>query len=223
MPGLATLLPATVAVAQCRGPELPDGDVGLYPGEESVVSRAVPQRRREFTVARSCARQGLRRLGAPAGAIGKGPAGEPQWPPGVVGSITHCAGYAAAAVAWADHLRTVGIDAEPDEPLPDGVLELTASPGEITHLAALAAADPRIHWGRLQFCAKEAIYKAWYPVQQRWLGFDDVDVRLDPDGWFDARLLAPPVQGAEPFAHCRGRWCVDGGVLLAALSLPAVD
>ncbi len=220
MSGLATLLPVTVAVAQCRGGDGPDGDLGLYPGEEAAVSRAVPARRREFTVARSCARQALRRLGAPAGAIGKGPAGEPQWPRGVVGSITHCAGYTAAAVAWRADLRTVGVDAEPNDALPDGVLGLTASADEIAHLDALAAADPRVQWGRLLFCAKESVYKAWYPVQQRWLGFEDVDVRLSPDGSFRCRLLTPDAAAAS-FAECSGRWALDDGALLAAVSLPA--
>jgi 4'-phosphopantetheinyl transferase EntD len=221
VPGLATLLPVTVAVAQCRDEDGPDGDLGLYPGEEVAVSGAVPQRRHEFIVARSCARQALRRLGAPAGAIPKGPAGEPQWPPGVVGSITHCAGYAAAAVAWRGRMLGLGVDAEPNEPLPDGVLRLTASAGEIAQLHSLAAADPRVQWERLQFCAKEALYKAWYPVQQRWLGFEDVDVQLGRDGWFCCRLLAPTADG--PFAKCRGRWALDQGLLLAAVSLPAAS
>ena len=55
---------------------------------------------------------------------------EPLWPAGVVGSITHCDGYRAAAVARATDLATVGIDAEPHEPLPDGVLAAIALPAE---------------------------------------------------------------------------------------------
>lgn len=184
------------------------------------MARAVPQRRREFVVARACARQALRRLDSPAGAIPKGPAGEPQWPAGVVGSITHCSGFAAAAVARRAQLRTLGIDAEPHAPLPDGVLALAASAAEIDHLDALVAADPRVHWGRLLFCAKEALYKAWYPVQQRWLGFEEADVRLSPDGSFHSRLLLPPA-AAGPFARCHGRWALDGDLLVAAVSLPA--
>ncbi|WP_395727006.1 4'-phosphopantetheinyl transferase [Nakamurella sp.] len=218
MPGLETLLPATVAVAHCRGDELPDGDLGLYPGEEAAVSRAVPTRRREFVVARACARQALRRLGAPAGAIGKGPGGEPQWPADVVGSITHCTGYTAAAVGWQAELSTLGIDAEPNEPLPAGVLGLTASAAEIAQVDSLAAADPKVQWGRLLFCAKEALYKAWYPVQHRRLGFEDVDVKLGRDGWFSCRLLAPTVD-VGPFARCQGRWALDDRVLLAAVAL----
>lgn len=220
MPGLATLLPAGVAVAHCRGDELPDGDLGLYPGEESIVARAVDKRRREFVVARACARQALRRLGAPAGAIPKGSAGEPQWPPGVVGSITHCAGYTGAAVARRSDLLAIGVDAEPNEPLPDGVLRLTAAAGERAQLDSLAAQDPAVHWGRLLFCAKEALFKAWYPVQQQWLGFADATIRLEPAGTFRARLTAP-TPDAGRFADCPGRWSLDGGVLLAALWLPA--
>ena len=220
VPGLATLLPTTVTVAQSHGEELPDGALGLYPGEEELLVRAVPKRRREFTVARWCAREALRQLGAPAGAIPKGSAGEPLWPIGVVGSITHHAGYAAAVVGWRSQLLTMGVDAEPNEPLPDGVLELTASAGEITHLDSLTVVDPRVHWGRLLFCAKEAIYKAWYPVHMRWLGFEDVDVRLGLNGSFRGRLLEPI---SSPFDDCQGRWTVDNGVLLAALALPAVD
>ncbi len=218
MPGLETLLPPSVAVAQHHGDDVPDGDLGMYPGEEPAVARAVPRRRREFVVARACARQALRGLGAPAGAIPKGPAGEPLWPAGVVGSITHCAGYAAAAVAPRSQLLTLGIDAEPHEPLPDEVLALTASTAEIDHLDTLFTADGRVPWGRLLFCAKEALYKAWYPVQQRWLGFEDVDVRLSPGGWFDVRFRAA---SGSPFDDCRGRWTVDGGIVLAAVALPA--
>lgn len=220
VPGLDTLLPPVVAVAVRRGDEVPDGDVGLHPGEEAAVARAVPARRREFVVARSCARQALRRLGAPAGAIPSGRAGEPLWPAGVVGSITHCTGFAAAAVGWRRSLLTVGVDAEPNQPLPEGVLTLAASPAEIAHLETLDATDPRVHWGRLLFCAKEALYKAWYPVRQRWLGFEDADVRLSPDGSFRVRLLLPP-PAAGPLARCHGRWALDGDLLLAALSLPA--
>ncbi len=48
----------------------------------------------------------------------------PQWPAGVVGSMTHCEGYRAAAVARSDELTGIGIDAEPHRPLPVDALEL---------------------------------------------------------------------------------------------------
>lgn len=219
MPVLSTLLPAAAAVAQWRDGQIPDTavDAAPYPGDECAVSRAVPKRRREFSIARSIARQALQELGLPPVAIPKGPSGEPLWPPSVVGSITHCAGYAAAAVAPRKHVLTVGIDAEPNEPLPDGVLGLTASTTEIDRLDALATVEPRVRWERLAFCAKEAYYKAWFPVQGTWLGFEDVDVRIERDGHFHGRLLVPTPHSAR-FRHaevggrsttgcCWPRWC----------------
>lgn len=222
MPRLQTLLPASVAVAQWRngngldGP--PTADPAGFPEEEAAVARAIASRRQEFTVARACARRALQQLGLPPVSIPKGPSGEPQWPPAVVGSITHCAGYAAAVVARRSQVLTLGIDAEPNDPLPDGVLRLTASTDEVTRLDRLAATHPGVQWERLAFCAKEAIYKAWFPVQHRWLGFEDVDIRIEPDGRFRSRLLAAAWDAAR-FQECHGRWTLDDGVLLAAVVL----
>ena len=47
-------------------------------------------------------------------------------------------------------------------------------------LAALARAVPLTHWGRLLFSAKEAVYKAWYPLTGRWLGFEEARLTIDP-------------------------------------------
>jgi len=141
-----------------------------FPGEEDLIARAVPSRRGEFVTARRCAREALARLGESAAPIRSGPRREPLWPPGVVGSITHCAGYRAAAVARTADLAGLGIDAEPNEPLPDGVLPAVSVAQERPHLAALAEQHPDVQWERLLFCAKEAVYKAWYPLTRRWLG-----------------------------------------------------
>ncbi|WP_405845207.1 4'-phosphopantetheinyl transferase [Streptomyces platensis] len=70
----------------------------LFPEESQVIALAVDKRRREFTTARSCAREALRRLGHPTVPIPRGRSGAPLWPAGVVGSITHCQGYRSAAV-----------------------------------------------------------------------------------------------------------------------------
>ncbi|MGH3274922.1 MAG: 4'-phosphopantetheinyl transferase family protein, partial [Streptosporangiaceae bacterium] len=86
----------------------------LFPEEQAVMARAVEKRRREFTTARACARTALARLGQPPVAIVPGDRGEPRWPPGIVGSITHCAGYRAAAVGRAAEVLAIGLDAEPD-------------------------------------------------------------------------------------------------------------
>ena len=136
----------------------------------------------------------------------------------MVGSITHCAGYRAGAVAWRRDVRALGLDAEPHGPLPDGVLNTVASAAEQTRLAELAAADTGVHWDRLLFSAKESVYKAWFPLTGQWLGFDGAAIDFDPgSGEFTARILLddPPVKGFE------GRWRVAGGLLATAIAVPA--
>ncbi len=216
---LERVLPAAAVVVAARG-DL--AEATLHPEEEAVVERAVEKRRREFVTARHCARQAMVRLGLPAQPIPTGPRGEPLWPQGLVGSITHCDGYRACALASAGDLLTIGVDAEVDEPLPQGVLADIALPAERAGLQRLAAEQPAVNWDRLLFSIKESVYKAWFPLAQRWLGFEDAEVAIDPEqGSFRARLLVsgPRVEGRrlDGFA---GRWLADDGLLLAAIALP---
>jgi 4'-phosphopantetheinyl transferase EntD len=203
------LLPGAVTAVSTRD-ELPDE---LFDAERPVVARAVETRRREFATGRACAHQALRRLGIGSVAIPSGERGEPVWPAGVVGSITHCRGYRACAVARADDVRSVGIDAEVHEPLPDGVLEQVAFGRERAMVAAGRGGG--VHLDRLLFSAKEAVYKVWFPLTRRWLGFEDAELAVDVDaGTFRARLLV-----SGPMTELTGRWCVDDGLVATTIVL----
>jgi 4'-phosphopantetheinyl transferase EntD len=195
----------------------------LFREEELVVSQAVEKRRKEFTTARLCARRALARLGRPPAPILPGPRGEPQWPHGIVGSITHCAGYRGAVLGDVLQVSTVGIDAEPNEPLANGVLEAVSLPEERDHVAVLLREHPRVRWDRLLFCAKEAVYKSWFPLAHRWLDFEDAVITMHPgSGTFDARLLVtgPRLDGRR-LSGFAGRWLVDRGLILTAIVVPA--
>jgi 4'-phosphopantetheinyl transferase EntD len=207
------ILPAAAAAAEAWDDP---ADAVLLPAEEAVISRAVASRRREFTTVRHCARLALARLGLPAAPLLPGERGAPQWPDGVVGSMTHCAGYRAAAVAPATALRTIGIDAEPHEPLPGGVLPVISLATERAALDDLAAAHPEVRWDRLLFCAKESVYKAWFPVTRQWLGFHDAEISLRPDGTFRARVLLD----TPPLAGFSGRWLARDGLVVTAVADP---
>ena len=216
---IGTILPAPVASRESFHD--PD-EATLFPDEEAVVARAVPKRRHEFTTVRWCARAALARLDIAAAAILPGERGQPQWPAGVVGSMTHCAGYRAAAVARATDMATVGIDAEPHERLPPDILDAVASPAEQRHLHELAHAFPAVWWDRLLFSAKESVYKAWFPLARRWLNFHDAVITFDhTDGTFDARLLVPgPLLDGRALTGFAGRWLVRDGILLSAIAVP---
>jgi 4'-phosphopantetheinyl transferase EntD len=216
---LAELVPPQVAADEAFG-DVPD--VELFPEEEAVVARAVAKRRREFAAARACARAGLARLGVPPVPILPGLRGAPRWPPGIVGSMTHCVGYRASAVARAEDILTLGLDAEPNQRLPAGVAEAVASADERAGLEALAAVAPGPSWDRLLFCAKESVYKAWFPLTGRWLGFMEAAIAINPaDGTFAARLLVEgPMLNGRPLTGFTGRWAAGHGLLLAAIAVP---
>jgi 4'-phosphopantetheinyl transferase EntD len=118
-------------------------------------------------------------------------------------------------------MHALGVDAEPHEPLPETVLRMIAGPEEIIMLAKRTAADSTVRWGRLLFCAKEAVYKAWFPLAQRRLTFRDVPVALAADGTIAARLLIDgPVVAANKLTGFSGRWLVDRGLIVAVVSVP---
>ncbi len=208
------ILPAAVACAEAFADQ---PDVMLFPEEEALLARAAEKRRREFATARGCARRALSALGAEPAPILRGERGAPGWPPGFVGSITHCAGYRAAAVARARDVLTIGLDAEPDEDLPGGVLTMVSLPDERARLHDLAAAAPGTCWDRLLFSAKESVYKAWFPLARRWLGFEDADITINAaERTFEARLLV-----AAPVACFTGRWLADNGLIMTAITVRA--
>jgi 4'-phosphopantetheinyl transferase EntD len=72
-----------------------------------------------------------------------------------------------------------------------------------------------VYWDRVLFSAKEAVYKAWYPVTRDWLDFADVAVRFDPPGRFRAGLSRP-----GPVVNLDGRYAVRRGLVLTIVVLP---
>ncbi|MBW3667587.1 MAG: 4'-phosphopantetheinyl transferase superfamily protein [Actinobacteria bacterium] len=210
------LLPAAVAVVEHVGPRPP---ADCLPAEMSALGRASDGRLREFATARRCARMALDCLGLPGVAIGRGPDREPLWPSDVVGSITHCDGYVGAAVARRDHMASVGIDAEPAEPLPEGVLEQVARPEERACLRRMAGTVP---WDRVLFSAKESVFKAWFPLTRCWLGFHDARLSFEPTaGRFTADVLVPtPHVDGVRVDHFSGLFRVDHGLVVTAVAVP---
>jgi 4'-phosphopantetheinyl transferase EntD len=219
---LSVVLPgATPALAAAEMYTDPP-ELAPLPEEEPLIAKSVAKRRNEFITVRYCAREALGELGVQPVPILKGEKGEPCWPDGIVGSLTHCEGYRGAAVARLGEVRSVGIDAEPHEGLPKGVLDAVSLPAE---RAALQAMPTALHWDRILFCAKEATYKAWFPLTRRWLGFEDAHITFDVDdtgtsGGFESRILIDPAAvSGPPLQTLSGRWSVRDGLALTAIVL----
>lgn len=168
---------------------LPDGIVGIdlfgdiapaliFQEEVDQIRKAVPKRQREYMSVRHCARLALAQIGFKPTPLPRGNGGTPVWPEGSVGSMTHCLGYRAAAVARENDLASIGIDAEQNKQLPSEILSFIASPYERGLLRELDTFQLSVQWDTLLFCAKEAVFKAWYPIMERWLGFEDVRISI---------------------------------------------
>ncbi len=179
--------------------------------EEAALGRVVDKRRREFTTGRNCARRALAMLGLPAQPILPGAGRQPLWPSGIVGSITHCDGFCAAAVARQNQLAALGIDAELNQPLPSEVLRLVLVEAELHSLQGMLGSG--IFWDTILFSAKESAFKAVFPLIGTWLGFEDVCISTDPaHHTFRIRLLADGLTVAsDNIRRIEGRYFVDDG------------
>jgi len=209
------LLPPTVVAETVEGD---DPGAFLFPEELAAVERAIERRKREHAIGRGCARRALSQLGFAPVPILSGKKREPLWPAGVVGSITHCEGFSAAAVAKDSELLAIGIDAEVHGPLPEGVLERISLPEERERLANAPAGT---HWDRLLFSAKEATYKAYYPLAQAWLGFEQASITFDElNRSFEVRLLVDPIRaGSRTLDRFHGRYAIHRNWVLTAIAL----
>jgi 4'-phosphopantetheinyl transferase EntD len=157
---------------------------GLWPVEAREVGRAVPARCAQFAAGRRAARAALRALGEPEVAIERGSRGEPRWPGGVVGSISHTDSVAAAVVARSGRSRSVGLDLERVGALTPALWPVVFRPGE-----RRALGDDLVG-ATVAFSAKEAAYKALFAMTGADLDYlqaevevrDGERVRVVPDG-----------------------------------------
>ncbi len=191
----------------------------LFAEEEGGVARAVEKRRLEFRAGRTCARRSLVALGFEPGAIVMGRDRAPEWPDGVVGSITHTKGYCAAVVGKAGDFAGLGVDAEAQGRVGPELWAHIARPEEIGWLQR-ARDDPEASVrATLLFSAKEALYKAQYPVTRAWLGFHDVRVTFEGEKHYTVELSKDVDGLGSAGARFRGRWLVSGGLVVTGLAI----
>lgn len=195
--------------------------VDLSPEEEKNVELAVAKRRREFVAARWCVRRGLEGLGLEPLPVPNDARRAPIWPSGVVGSISHTAGYCAVVVASAADLASVGLDVERDAPVGEHLWERICTPGERQWLDRWPP-EERGRWVRIVFSAKESFYKCQYQLTETFLGFHDARLWLEPDARrYEVELL----RDVGPFARSdrlAGGWVEPDGLLATGMWLDRV-
>jgi 4'-phosphopantetheinyl transferase EntD len=140
---------------------------------------AIAARRAEFAAGRAAAGQALVSLGISA-EVPMGHDRAPVWPDGIAGSITHTKTIALAVVAKGGQ---IGIDLEPEGAVTTDLWSDILLPEERTLAVENPALATRI------FCAKEAVFKAQYPLTKLLFGFDRILI-TPRDHSFTARFMA---------------------------------
>ncbi len=135
----------------------------------------------------------------------------------MVGTITHCPGVRACAVARHVEHAGIGIDATPARPLPPGVLRRVAdvSDDRVARGLAVLRRTGVESPDSVLLAATEAVAKARSTAHDGWFGIDGAHVELRPDGTFTASARRGPTFAAT------GRWAVDRGTARAGIVLAA--
>ncbi|KFX67709.1 4'-phosphopantetheinyl transferase [Pseudomonas taeanensis MS-3] len=183
----------------------------------------VAKRQSEYLAGRLCARAALRRLTGVADVPAVGSDRAPQWPSGLVGSITHGRGWAAAVVARCSDWRGLGLDVE--QPLPASRAERLAAeiltPNELLRLQALPV-EQRAWRVSLTFSLKESLFKALYPLVLRRFYFQDAELLSHAeDGSARLRLLIDLTGDWAAGCELDGQVAAVDGHLLSLVSIPA--
>ena len=211
---LKNLFSSSVAVMETR---TPTADTSfLSPEERTYLENVSQNRKREFIAGRFCAREAMESANISPEHIRMGERGEPIWPHSIVGSITHSHGYAAAAVAKKSEVLSLGLDAETDEPLSSKVLQRIGNDQEQEWVKSVDGSliqNP----GKVLFSAKEATYKAWYPITQEWLGFQEAHIHFHSD----ENTFTVQIQKKGPFKKLFGKFAIQQGIILTAIEIPS--
>ncbi len=210
--------PGTVA-AILREP----GDPALLlPGEGAGMGRAVPERLQEFAAGRLCARRAMAEFGIVDFALRMSDDRQPLWPDGFAGSITHTAGFCAAAVAPRRQVHALGLDSEVVGDVRLEIWPRICLPIELAWVRSLSASE-RAAAVTLIFCAKEAFYKCQYPLAGERLNFQDVGIEAAGWGASEGAFRILPARSIAIAAHTslpmQGRYLFHESFATAGMDL----
>jgi enterobactin synthetase component D len=179
------------------------------------LERAHAKRRIQFFAGRICAREAIEQLEPNVSILSLPPDAEgcPLWPDGLVGSISHTAAFATAAVGLRSEAHGLGVDVEPvmSREAAAEVARLVALDDETRRVARAASLDP-LEALTLVFSTKESLFKALYPPMRRHFEYLDCEVvRLDPRARRAFLRFKPPFDAVFGAGEFSGRYALANG------------
>jgi 4'-phosphopantetheinyl transferase EntD len=220
---LAELFPLAVAAYELRGTANP---AMLLPEEAAACGIFRAKRLEEFTAGRLCARGALGEFGLARFAVLRNADQTPDWPEGIVGSITHTIGFCGAIACSRERFAGLGIDAEIVSRVTPDVWSQALTPEDIARISGLLSTE-RERAAALIFSAKEAFYKSQSRVTGAWLDYSDVSVELNseaPDrGTFLVRAATAAGRRVIADFVARGRYRISDGLVFTGVALSPDD
>ncbi len=218
---LFDVAPGVIAAYETSDPGSADT---LAPGDYDPTShRMGANRLAEFAAGRACARKALADVGIEAPSLPIGPGRAPAWPEGVRGSITHTRDYRGAVAARTRDLggAALGIDADSTGRVTTKLWSRLFVDAEIDYLGHIEDVADTDRMATVMFSAKEAFYKAQYPLTEAWVGFGDVRITVEPD-----RLILEPFSDLDALRSLnwpiQARWHCDDSLVLTGLIVEPV-
>ncbi|MCW3148975.1 4'-phosphopantetheinyl transferase superfamily protein [Stutzerimonas stutzeri] len=197
-------------------------DAEDFPRWGIPLPNGVSKRQAEFLAGRLCARQALQGLTGVPSVPSVAPDRSPCWPAGVVGSITHGAGWAGVVVARRNDWLGLGLDIEKRLPTEraDRLVGEILTANELLGYADLSAAR-RAQRVTLTFSLKESLFKALYPLVNQRFYFQDAELlAFDDSGYARLRLLTDLSAQWRRGVELEGQFCEFDGYLLSLVSVP---
>lgn len=189
----------------------------VHPAEIDAIANAGSKRRSDFVAGRACAHACLAALHIPDLPISVGELGMPVWPEGVIGSISHADGICAAVALLSGAGHAVGLDIEVDRAVTAEMEAIIFTEAESAILCSLPTLE-RSRTATILFSAKEAFYKAQFPLSRSFLDYRDVSATI-ADGKFEATLRRDVARVGSRGDGFSGRYAISGGHVLTGILL----
>jgi alkanesulfonate monooxygenase SsuD/methylene tetrahydromethanopterin reductase-like flavin-dependent oxidoreductase (luciferase family)/4'-phosphopantetheinyl transferase EntD len=216
---LTQIVPPDAVVVEWQGSASPPDP--LYIEEQALIEGSAPSRQHEFRMGRWCAKQAMRAFGIQNyPLVRKAEGRSPQWPPSVVGTITHTKDFGAAAVARRTSWLGIGLDVEIIGRMKPSLWSHTFTEEEIAFLRKLPNVKQAL-FATIMFSAKEAFYKCQYEVTSAWVGFHDVTLHVH-ENRFTVQLLKSIEGFPENCPHFEGHFRYDDQRAYTGISWSAV-
>lgn len=203
--------------------KIADHTASLLAEEKHVVETVVQKRREEFSTGRLCAHTAMLSINPheKPHPLLPGKKREPLWPDGLIGSISHSANSCLAVVSVDRSIKSLGVDIEKREGIKPGVRDLICQTEE---LAMLGEYEQNPEAWKLIFSAKESVYKALFPILQRWIGFSDATLQFDFEkqsftASMNETLELPAAIGSS---RLTGRFSVSANYILTTVEIPTL-